>query len=95
MPVQNATFATTLGRALHRPAALRVPAGLLRLLAGDLANELLLGGQRVMPDKALASGYVFRHRTLDSALAAILGAGRSRPASEPRPSRPHVAHGFD
>jgi uncharacterized protein (TIGR01777 family) len=95
MPVQNAAFAAALGRALHRPAALRVPAGLLRLLAGDLATELLLGGQRVLPDKALANGFVFRHRTLDSALAAILGTGQARAARETRPSRPHVAHGFD
>jgi uncharacterized protein len=74
LPVRNATFAHELGRALHRPAVLRMPARLLRLLAGDLADELLLGGRRVLPDKAQASGFKFRHETLPSALAAILGA---------------------
>jgi hypothetical protein len=51
-----------------------MPAWLLHGLARDLADELLLGGQRVLPDKAEASGFRFRHATLDSALAAMLGA---------------------
>ncbi len=73
-PVTNATFTRELAGALHRPALLPVPAGLLRRLAGDLAGELLIGGQRVLPDKAATSGFIFRHPTLRSALAAILGA---------------------
>jgi uncharacterized protein len=72
-PVRNATFAQALGRALHRPALLRMPASVLHRLAGDLADELLLRGQRVLPDKAQASGFKFRHETLSSALSAILG----------------------
>jgi NAD dependent epimerase/dehydratase family enzyme len=51
-----------------------MPASLLHWLAGDLADELLLGGRRVLPDKAQASGFNFRHETLRSALSAILGA---------------------
>src|SRR5204862_6516964 len=58
-PVRNATFARELGHALHRPAFLAVPAVVLRQL-GDLAGELLLGGQRVIPEKALRSGFSFR-----------------------------------
>lgn len=73
-PVRNARFAQELGRALHRPALLRAPAALLHLLAGDLADELLLGGQRVLPQKAQASGFRFRHPTLRGALSEILGA---------------------
>jgi NAD dependent epimerase/dehydratase family enzyme len=45
---------------------------LLHGLAGDLADELLLGGQRVIPNKALSSGFVFRHETLRSAFEAVL-----------------------
>ena len=78
-PVRNATFTRELARALHRPALLRVPAAPLRLIAGDFAEELLLGGRRVFPEKALASGFAFRHATLRSALAAILGG--SQPAA--------------
>jgi uncharacterized protein len=72
MPVRNSSFARELGRALHRPALLRLPASVLRAVAGDLAEELLLSGRRVLPDKALASGFKFRHDTLRSALSAIV-----------------------
>jgi uncharacterized protein len=72
IPVTNATFTEELGRRLHRPAILRVPAGLLRRAGGDFAKELLLGGQRVLPNKALSNGFVFRHETLRSAFDAIL-----------------------
>lgn len=77
-PVRNATFVHELGRALRRPAMLRVPAAPLRLLAGDLADELLLGGQKVVPEKALSNGFVFRHPNLRAALAAILPAPHAK-----------------
>jgi uncharacterized protein (TIGR01777 family) len=77
-PVRNRDFVKALGRALHRPAWFAIPALPLRLGAGALARELLLGGQRVIPEKALASGFGFRHPTLDSALAAMLGAPQRR-----------------
>jgi uncharacterized protein (TIGR01777 family) len=73
MPVPNALFARELGLALRRPALLRLPAPVLHLLLGDFADELLLGGQRVLPDKAQLSGFKFRHETLRTALAAIFG----------------------
>jgi hypothetical protein len=50
-----------------------VPALLLHRLLGDFADELLLGGQRVLPDKAQLSGFNFRHETLRDALAAMFG----------------------
>ena len=72
IPVRNMKFAEELGRRLHRPAVFRILAALLHHLAGDFADELLLGGQRVIPNKALSSGFVFRHETLRSAFEAIL-----------------------
>ncbi|MDI4233693.1 TIGR01777 family oxidoreductase [Bradyrhizobium sp. Arg237L] len=72
IPVTNAKFTEELGRRLHRPAIFRIPAGLLRRVGGDFAKELLLGGQRVLPNKALSNGFVFRHETLRSAFKAIL-----------------------
>jgi len=72
-PVRNAEFTRVLAHALHRPAFFRIPAAPLHLIAGDFADELLLGGQRVMPQKVLASGFVFHHGELESALAAITG----------------------
>jgi uncharacterized protein len=72
IPVTNGKFSEELGRRLQRPAVLRIPAALLHHAAGELADELLLGGQRVIPNKALSSGFVFRHETLRSAFEAIL-----------------------
>jgi uncharacterized protein (TIGR01777 family) len=79
-PVRNATFACELGRALHRPAWLRASAPLLHRLAGAFADELLIGGQKVLPAKAEDSGFQFRHATLAGALATMLGGHRHRRA---------------
>jgi hypothetical protein len=73
VPVRNADFARALGSAFHRPAVMPMPAALLGLL-GDFADELLLGGQRVLPSKALTSGFQFRYETMRSALTGIIGA---------------------
>ena len=78
-PVRNAEFARALGGALRRPALLRMPAAILHLIGGAFADELMLGGQRVIPDKALLSGFVFRYENLRSALDAILGNAPARP----------------
>jgi uncharacterized protein (TIGR01777 family) len=72
IPVTNMKFTEELARRLHRPAVFRVPYGLLRRVGGDFASELLLGGQRVLPNKALSSGFVFRYETLRNAFDAIL-----------------------
>jgi uncharacterized protein len=72
-PVTSRTFATTLGRVLHRPAILPAPAPALRLLFGEMADTALLSSQRVSSARLLASGYSFRHPRLESALRHILG----------------------
>lgn len=71
-PLRNHDLARALGTALRRPAVLPVPAWPLRVIGGDFARELLLGGQRVLPARLLASGFRFRYPDLHSALAAIL-----------------------
>jgi uncharacterized protein (TIGR01777 family) len=71
IPVTNQTFTDELARRLHRPAWVRLPAALLRRVGGDFAEELLLGGQRVLPNRALSNGFVFRHETLRSAFETI------------------------
>jgi uncharacterized protein (TIGR01777 family) len=77
-PVSNADFTRMLGRALHRPAALFVPASVLRRALGEAAQELLLSGQRAIPERLQAGGYRFQHRHLDDAFIALL-APRSGP----------------
>ena len=79
-PVTNADLGRSLGRALDRPALLAAPAAPLRLVFGDFAEELLLGGQRVVPTNALATGFRFHYPEIDGALRVIVGA-RPRDAS--------------
>lgn len=67
-PVRNADFATSLGRALHRPALAPAPAPILRLALGGRAS-LVLDSQRVTPKAALAAGFPFAFPELDGALA--------------------------
>lgn len=70
-PVRNREFTRELGRALHRPAFLPVPGFALRFLFGEMADEALLSGQRVVPSRALAEGFTFRYRTLEESLRQI------------------------
>jgi uncharacterized protein (TIGR01777 family) len=70
-PVRNAEFARALGRALHRPSLLPAPAFALRLALGEMADALLLSGQRAVPATAETLGFSFTYPRLDPALAAI------------------------
>ncbi len=71
-PVSNKTFSSTLARVLKRPAFLPMPAFVLKLMLGEMAEELLLSGQRVKPKKMLAAGYEFQYAELENALREIL-----------------------
>ena len=72
-PATNAEFTKALGEALGRPTVLPVPKiGLKLLLGGEMAQELLLGGQRVLPTRLLDSGYTFAHPELADALQTAL-----------------------
>lgn len=70
-PVTNATFTEVLGRVLQRPTLLAVPAAVPELLLGEGAS-ILTQGQRVLPERTLASGYQFRYPQLEPALRALL-----------------------
>lgn len=71
-PVRNREFTKTLAQVLRRPAFLPAPAIGLRLILGEFA-QVLLSSQRVLPKRAQASGYTFRHPSLEPALRALLG----------------------
>ena len=66
-PVRNAEFAKTLGRVLHRPAFMPMPAFVLRVLLGEM-SQLLLGGQRATPARLLEAGFTFQFTDLRAAL---------------------------
>ena len=62
-----------LAKALHRPAALRVPAPVLRLVMRDLADELLLASQRMEPHLLSSAGFTWQHPTLAQAAQWVAG----------------------
>jgi uncharacterized protein (TIGR01777 family) len=70
-PVRNVAFARALGRVLRRPSFMPAPAFALRLMLGEMADALLLTGQRALPAKADALGFSFTYAHIDDALGAI------------------------
>jgi hypothetical protein len=71
-PVSNAEFTRILASVLRRPALFPMPAFAVRIIFGEMGEELFLGSQRVAPAKLLASGYQFQHPDLKHALQEIL-----------------------
>lgn len=71
-PSDGNRFAQVLGNVLNRPSRLRVPPAALRLLFGQMADEVLLSGQFVLPEALLQAGYEFRFPDLETALRDIL-----------------------
>jgi NAD dependent epimerase/dehydratase family enzyme len=91
-PVRNAEFARTFSEVLRTPytpwrryVPFGPPDGLLRLLLGDVAS-VITTGQRVLPKKALALGYVFKYPHLVDALRAVIA---HVPAKTPEPEPAH------
>jgi uncharacterized protein (TIGR01777 family) len=70
-PVTMKEFCKTLGKVLHRPAWLNVPGFAARLAFGEMADEMLLSGQRVLPKRLLAAGFEFKYSDVEKALSAI------------------------
>jgi len=71
-PVRNAEFTKALAGAMHRPAIFPAPAFALRLALGEMADALLLGSQRVVPQRLQQLGYRFVRPDLTHALTAVL-----------------------
>ena len=70
--VSNAEFTKVLGRAIHRPTFLPVPAFAIRLLFGEMGQSLLPEGANVRPRRLLESGYQFRFADLRMALEKVI-----------------------
>ncbi len=71
-PVTMKAFCRALGEAMGRPAWTAVPGPVLRLLAGRMADEVLLSGQRVIPKRLREAGFEFEHSAASDALTAII-----------------------
>lgn len=72
-PVTNSEFSDALGRLLHRPSLIPAPAPALRLLLGQMADELLLYSQRVAGEQLRRTGFVYRYPELEGALRHVTG----------------------
>jgi len=58
-PIRNSDFTKRLGKALHRPAIFIIPKFILKLLYGEMADEVLLASTRAIPTKLENAGYQF------------------------------------
>ena len=72
-PVTNAAFTKALGKALRRPTIFPAPGPAMRLAFGEMADALLLSGQRVVPGRLLAAGFQFGHPSIGPALTDLVG----------------------
>ena len=71
-PVTNREFAKTLGKVLKRPAIAPMPAAIVKLLFGQMGDELMIQGQSVIPQKLQQQGFKFNYSDLHSALEQLL-----------------------
>ncbi len=71
-PVRNAEFVKALGKALHRPTMFPLPEFAIRMILGEMGQELLLTSAHAVPTKLCEAGYAFRYANLDAALSAVL-----------------------
>jgi uncharacterized protein len=77
VPVTNADFTAALAASLHRPALLRVPAGVARAALGELSDELL-HSTRVRPARLQEAGFEFRYPQIGTAIDSALGRDPAR-----------------
>jgi len=63
-PVTNQEFTKNLGKALSRPTVFSVPSFILKLILGEMADELLLSSLKIVPAKLLSAGYKFKNEKL-------------------------------
>ena len=71
-PVDGKTFFKTLGEIMHRPSYLPIPAFALKMMMGDMAEEMILSGQRARPGRLLDLEYPFLYTKLQDAFKNIL-----------------------
>ena len=72
-PAREAEFFKVLGQVMHRPSFLPTPGFALRLIAGELADALLLTGQRQVPSRLVKQGFKFKYPELEGALKDLAG----------------------
>jgi uncharacterized protein (TIGR01777 family) len=71
-PVTNRQFTKALGKVLNRPTFFSMPGAVIKLLMGQMGEELLLTGKKILPKKIQAAGYAFVYENLEQALADVV-----------------------
>ena len=71
-PVTNQQFTKALGKVLNRPTFFPMPAAVIKLLMGQMGEELLLTGKKILPKKIQDAGYTFAYENLEEALADVI-----------------------
>ena len=71
-PVNNYEFTKVLGKVIKRPTVAPLPGFIARIMFGEMADAILLTGNKVYPKKLIDAGFTFEHSTLDKALKSIL-----------------------
>lgn len=71
-PIRNKEFSLSLAKRLKRLCMIRAPRCMLKLIFGEMADEIMLKGQKVLPKRALHCGFEFKYPTLEQSLEKIL-----------------------
>ena len=71
-PVNNYEFTKILGKVIKRPTIAPLPGFIARIMFGEMADAILLTGNKVYPKKLINAGFSFEHSTLDKALESVL-----------------------
>ncbi len=71
-PIRQKEFAHLLGKYLHRPSLIRTPSFFLKMMLGQMADELILNGKQILPQRLISEGFVFKYPFLEDTLKAII-----------------------
>lgn len=71
-PVTSNKFNHALGRVLGKKVRMRVPAFILKMMLGQMAEEVLLSGQFVLPERLITAGFNFEYINIEDALMSLL-----------------------
>lgn len=65
--ITNRDFATAFGRAMWRPSFVPLPSFVVNMMFGEERAKIMTEGQKVVPKKALDTGYTFKFPDINAA----------------------------